>query len=142
MRWEYESPERSVIAVDAGSVSVYMPEENKLQIAPLDAGALSPTALGFLLGTAKLRDVFRAEPLAETRPDESGVRLVPRQEAGFEALELWVGAESQQLRESVLHDLFGNRTRIRFREAVENGGVAEEDFRIEVTEDTEVIDLR
>ena len=51
-------------------------------------------------------------------------------------------AETLALRDSVLRDLFGNRTRIRLEEVRENGGVTEGDFRIEVPDDVEVIDLR
>jgi outer membrane lipoprotein-sorting protein len=42
----------------------------------------------------------------------------------------------------VVVDLLGNRTAIRFTDLVENGGVAEEVFTIQVPTDTEVIDLR
>jgi outer membrane lipoprotein-sorting protein len=42
----------------------------------------------------------------------------------------------------VLVDLFGNRTVLRFSELVENAGVEDAAFEIQVPKDTEVIDLR
>ncbi len=42
----------------------------------------------------------------------------------------------------MLVDILGNRTEVRFSDLVENGGVADEHFTIEVPADTEVIDLR
>ena len=70
------------------------------------------------------------------------LKLEPREEARFEHLELWVAPKTHQLRGSVLVDILGNRTEVRFSDLVENGGVADKHFTIEVPADTEVIDLR
>jgi outer membrane lipoprotein-sorting protein len=145
MRWEYTEPAPSVIVVDGESVRMYDPREKKLQILPLGAGAVSPTALGFLLGEAKLRDTFRVAPSEPGRESPSGevaFELLPRNDAGFESLLLRFEAQSYRLLESVLLDLFGNRTRVRFEQVVENGGIEEVAFTIAVPKDTEVIDLR
>ncbi len=142
MRWEYGEPERSVLVVDAEAVRLYSPDEKKLQVAPLGAGALSPTALGFLLGERALGDEFTAERIDAPGRAELGLRLVPRTDAGFEALEMWLEPERLLLRESVLHDLFGNRTRVRFEEVLENQGVPDSAFQLELPGGVEVIDLR
>lgn len=141
MRWQYDDPEPSVLVVDGDVVRMYDPVEKRLQVMPVDAAVLSPTALGFLLGNRSLLDSFRAE-LLEADRDEIGVRLIPRQESGFESLELWVDPHSYQLRESVLRDLFANRTRVVFEAITENAGVPDDAFRVEVPEDAEIIDLR
>jgi outer membrane lipoprotein carrier protein len=142
MRWEYAEPQPSVMVLDIDTVSVYSPVDKKLQIAPLEQGAVSPTALDFLLGEGVLRETFVAELLPSEGRPEVGLRLKPAEEAGFESLDLWLDADTLALRESVLRDLFGNRTRIRLEEVRENAGVTEADFRIEVPDDVEVIDLR
>ncbi len=142
MRWEYGEPEASVLIVDADSVRLYSPAEKKLQIAPLGAGALSPTALGFLLGERALSDAFKAERIADPGRTDLGLRLVPRSDAGFEALEMWLEPSALTLRESVLHDLFGNRTRVTFANVQENRGISEASFALEVPAGVEVIDLR
>ncbi len=142
MRWEYESPEPSIIVVDGTSVQIYSPSERKLQIAPLSPQTLSPTALGFLLGGADLPSTFRAELLEVSDPTELRLRLVPKQEAGFQHLELRLDAASHRLRGSVLVDLFGNRTELLFRDVRHDGEVPPDAFEIRVPDGTEVIDLR
>jgi len=143
MRWEYAPPEPRVITVDGENLRMYLPEEQQLQIASLNsAGAFPPTALEFLLGDGDLRASFTAERIAQERDGEIGLRLTPRQDASFDHLEIWVSAERYQLRESVVTDLFGNRTSVRFRDVQENRGIDEKLFEIEVPEGTEVFDLR
>ena len=70
------------------------------------------------------------------------MRLRPRGDAAFEHIEIWLEPNSHQLRESVVVDVFGNRTSLRFTEITENAGVDDGVFEIRVPEDTEVIDLR
>ena len=142
MRWEYSGPEPRVIALDGTVLRMYLPEDEQLQIAPLGAGTFPPTALDFLLGEGKLETSFTAERIPEERSGELGLLLRPKQDASFERLEIWVSAEGQQLRESVVVDLFGNRTAVRFGAIRENAGVSDEIFRVEVPEGTDVIDLR
>lgn len=142
MRWEYHEPDARTVVLDDDAVRIYSPADRQLQIAPIASGAVSPTALAFLLGTAVLRDFFGSERLAESDRGEIGLRLKPRADAGFEYLELWLDPETLELRESLVVDLFGNRTRVRFINVSENVGVAEEVFSITVPDGTEVIDLR
>ena len=142
MLWKYEEPEARVVLLDGETLQIYTPEDGQLQIVPIASGAVSPTALGFLLGGAVLRDAFRASRITESGRGEIGLKLIPREDAGFEYLELWLEPSSYQLRESVVADLFGNRTRVRFHGVRENVGVEEEVFSITVPDDTEVIDLR
>ncbi len=142
MRWEYSEPEPLVIALDGDTVRLYTPSERQLQIVPLGAGAFSPTALDFLLGDGDLLATFEAVRLSDTEQGDLRVELRPREVVRFEMLELIVEPDTYQLRGSVVVDLLGNRTEIRFRELVENGGVTDVHFTIEVPADTEVIDLR
>lgn len=152
MRWEYEAPDARVIAVDGDDVRIYSPDDRQLQIAALDAGAFSPTALDFLLGSGDLREVFDAE-LAEAEADGDGdgdrdgggvvvLHLTPRSPARFERLELWLAPGTHELRGSVVVDVFGNRTEVRFEDLVETDDIPEATFRIDVPEGTDVIDLR
>ena len=142
MRWEYESPEPRVITVDAGAVRMYAPGDAQLQIASTSSGAFSPTALDFLLGTGDLALEFEAERLPDGDGGGLRLRLLPRREARFQHLELLVAPDTPQLRSSVLVDVLGNRTEVRFEDLVENAGVEDDRFTIAVPDDTEVIDLR
>jgi outer membrane lipoprotein carrier protein len=142
MRWEYETPELRVIAIDGETVRVWLPADKQMQIAPLSAGAFSPTALDFLLGSGDLAESFDAERLEDGPTGVVRIGLRPREDARFSELELWVAPDTHQLRGSVLVDVLGNRTEVRFEDVAENTGVTEEHFTIEVPADTEVIDLR
>jgi outer membrane lipoprotein carrier protein len=142
IRWEYSPPNRRVIVLNADTLRIYNPLDEQLQIAGLAKGTVSPTALSFLLGEGVLRELFTAVAIDADDRAELGLRLDPRQESGFEFIELWVDRETYQLRESVLVDLFKNRTSVRFDSIEENAGVDDSSFDIEVPEGTEVIDLR
>ncbi len=142
MRWKYEEPDPLEIVLDGDDLRIYNPGDRQLQIVPVASGAISPTALSFLLGDGALSKVFGARSITESKRAEIGLKLIPLEDSGFEYLELWLDPASYQLRESVLVDLFGNRTRVRFGAIEENAGVEEEVFSIRVPDDTEVIDLR
>lgn len=142
MRWEYAAPDGRVIVLDKTAIKIWNPDEKQLQIAPLSAGTVSPTALGFLLGQAVLRDTFDAELIPAPERAERGLRLRPKSDGGFELLELWVDPKTYELRESVVLDLFGNRTRLRLSELRENSGVAAGAFEFEAPAGAEVVDLR
>lgn len=141
MRWEYVSPHASVIVFDGKTVRMYDAGEGKLQIAPVGPDMISPTALGFLLGESDLSSEFRAERL-DAAAGELRLRLLPREDAPFEYLELHLAAETYTLRGSVLVDLFGNRTELLFHDVGENVPLTPDTFALEVPSDTEVIDLR
>ncbi|MCE2392754.1 MAG: outer membrane lipoprotein carrier protein LolA [Proteobacteria bacterium] len=141
IRWSYDAPDGRVILLDGDSVRLYSPEDAQLQIAPLQPGTVSPTALGFLMGETRLAEQFRPQAL-EGRGVLDGLRLIPRDDSGFESLTLWVDRETRELRESVLVDLFGNRTRLELAELDHDAGTRPEDFEIDVPEGTEIIDLR
>ena len=142
MRWEYAAPDGRVIVLDEKSIRIWNPEEKQLQIAKLSQANVSPTALGFLMGQGVLKDTFTAESIAAPDRPERGLRLRPKSDASFESLELWVDPKTFQLRESVVLDLFGNRTRVRLEDIVENKGVAASVFTFEAPEGAEVVDLR
>jgi outer membrane lipoprotein carrier protein len=142
MRWEYAPPDGRVIVLDKDAIRIWNPDENQLQIAPLSPDNVSPTALGFLMQKAVLRETFDATAIAAPARPERGLRLEPKSEGGFEYLELWVDPKTHQLRESVVVDLFGNKTRVLLSGAVENAGVPPGAFEIAAPQGAEVLDLR
>ncbi|MFI5316781.1 MAG: outer membrane lipoprotein carrier protein LolA [Myxococcota bacterium] len=142
MRWEYAKPDGRIIVLDGSALRIWNPEEKQLQIAAMSASNVSPTALGFLMGQGVLRDSFSAETLSEPGRGELGLLLHPKGDASFESLSLWLDPKSLQLRESVVVDLFGNRTRVRFESTVENAGAEPSVFELTAPAGAEVIDLR
>jgi len=144
IRWSYDPPDGRVIVLDGESIRIYSPEDRQLQIAPLREGGVSPTALSFLMGGGRLAEEFRARlaaPRADGDPAGLGLELVPLDDSGFESLVLWLDPKTFDLRESVLVDLFGNRTRLELSGAQYDSGVEADAFRLEVPEDTDIIDL-
>jgi outer membrane lipoprotein carrier protein len=142
MRWEYAKPDGRIIVLDGEAIRIWNPEENQLQIAAISASNVSPTALGFLMGQGVLRDSFDAKAVSESKRSDIGLLLHPKGDAGFESLTLWLDSKSLQLRESVVVDLFGNRTRVSFESTVENAGVEPSVFDLTAPAGAEVIDLR
>ena len=143
IRWTYD--DGRVIVLDGETIRIYSPDDNQLQIAPLAEGGVSPTALSFLMGDGRLSDEFTgriAKPEQGRAAPGLGLELMPRADSGFESLVLWLDPRSYELRESVLVDLFGNRTRIELSEAVYNSGVKPDAFRFEPPKGTQEIDLR
>jgi outer membrane lipoprotein carrier protein len=141
IRWEYDPPDGRVIVLLPDTIRMYVPEDEQLQIAPVAEGGVSPTALGFLMGEARLADEFRPERVDADR-SELGLRLLPKQDPSFESLVLWVDPDNHEVRESILLDLFGNRTRLELSDAVYDRGLPDSVFEVKVPEGTEVIDLR
>ena len=142
MRWEYAPPDGRVIVLDGSTIRIWNPEEKQLQIAPLSPENVSPTALGFLMGQAKLVDSFAAKSASEPGRAERGIALTPKQDASFESLTLWLDPKTLQLRESVVVDLFGNKTRVRLEKIAENRGVDGALFELTAPPGAETVDLR
>jgi len=145
IRWTYDPPDGRVIVLDGETIRIYSPEDRQLQIAPLEEGGVSPTALSFLMGSGRLVDEFTgrmAKLEAGKVAPGLGLELVPRADSSFESLVLWLDPETHELRESVLVDLFGNRTKIQLSRVSYNTGVEEGAFRFDPPEGTQEIDLR
>jgi outer membrane lipoprotein carrier protein len=144
IRWTYDPPDGRVIVLDGKTIQLYSPEDHQLQIAPLDKGGVSPTALSFLMGGGHLQEEFSARLVPQEAAAQAQVLdLIPRGDPSFESLRLWLDPKTHELRESELVDLFGNRTRLALSGAECNRGVAADAFRVEYDKSsTQVIDVR
>jgi outer membrane lipoprotein carrier protein len=145
IRWTYDPPDSRVIVLDTKEIRLYSPEDRQVQIAPLEEGGVSPTALSFLMGEGRLADEFSAQLVpqeAATGPPVLVLDLIPRGDPSFKSLRVWLDPKSHELRESLLVDLFGNTTRLALSAAKCNAGVPADAFRIDYPKGTEEIDLR
>ena len=146
IRWTYDAPDSRVIVLDTREIRLYSPEDRQIQIAPLEKGGVSPTALSFLMGEGRLEDEFSAQLVpqeAATGPPVLVLDLIPRGDPSFKSLRVWLDPKSHELRESLLVDLFGNTTRLALSAAKCNAGVPADAFRIDYPKgSTEEIDLR
>lgn len=130
MRWSYESPEPSLVVSDGTTLWIYDEKAREVQKLSLAAGHLSAAGIQFLLGDGKLDAEFRITATACTDTNAT-LALVPRKDAQYERLELRVDPKSGAVSETVVVDLFGNRTVVVMREVRENTGVGEALFRFE-----------
>jgi outer membrane lipoprotein carrier protein len=119
MRWKYETPEPSEVVSDGKTLWIYDPQAREVQKLAVAEGYLSAAGVQFLLGDGKLLDEFRVTA-TDCGAAIVTLALAPRREAQYERLELRVDRASGAVRESVVVDLFGNRTAIAFEELREN----------------------
>jgi outer membrane lipoprotein carrier protein len=91
-------------------------------------GLLEGAAVQFLIGRG---EILRQFDVSGGPCDESPQRLhlVPREPASYSRLELRVDASSGEIIESSIFDLFGNVTRVRYREIRTDVPLAPETFR-------------
>jgi outer membrane lipoprotein-sorting protein len=103
-------------------------------------GALSGAAVQFLLGEGEILAAFQvdAESCSET---EARLRLVPREPAAYETLQIVADPRSGDLRETEVVDLLGNATRVAFHDLRTDTGPAPELLQFQAPEGVEVIEL-
>ncbi len=140
MRWSYEEPEPSLVVSDGKTMWIYDPSAKEVQRLPVDRGYLSGAGLQFLMGDGELLEEFSvtAERCSTEVVD---LELVPKREASYERLGLRAIAASGEITDTRLVDLFGNETRLSFRDTRTNQNPAPERFRFVVPPDVVVIDL-
>ncbi len=140
MRWSYEEPEPSLVVSDGEGVWIYDPKAREAQHLPLGERFLSGAAIQFLLGQGDLLAEFQVSASA---CDASPVRLMlrPRRDASYERLEVAVDPKTGEIRESVVVDLLGNVTTVRFEDVRTNREPDPALFRFEPEEGVRVLEL-
>lgn len=140
MRWSYEKPDPSLLVTDGKVLWMYDPVLEEAQRLPDAGGVLSGAAVEFLMGEGDLLGSF---VVSAEDCDASPVklRLLPRADAGYERLALEVDPATGQVAASTVVDLFGNRTRVLFRDVRVNTGAKSDLFQFTPPEGVEVFDL-
>ena len=140
MRWEYEKPEPSLVVSDGEVLWIYDPAAAEAQKLPVDQGYLSGAAIQFLLGSGKIGDSFQVTA-RECGAERAELELVPREPSTYERIELSVDPATGWILATTVHDLFGNQTRVSFRDPKPNEGAPLERFRFEPPEGVRVLQL-
>jgi outer membrane lipoprotein carrier protein len=139
MRWTYVAPEPSVVVSDGSTLWIYDVEGGTATRLAVTAGYLSGAALQFLLGDGNLVEEF--EIAAVVCSDQRvTLDLTPRLDSGYERLGLVADAKTGDIEETLVVDLFGNRTEIRFDEMETNQNPQPSVFQFDVPEGVELID--
>lgn len=138
-RWDYRQPYPQLIVGDGSRVWIYDSELEQVTVKALDRAVGSAPAL-VLSGGRDLKESFELRELPP-RDGLQWVELTPvAAEADFQRVEVGFGEALQRM---VLHDNFGQTTRIRFREVRLNQRLKPGLFRFEVPDGADVVgDLR
>lgn len=138
-RWDYRKPYPQLIVSDGTKVWVYDSELEQVTVKGVDRAVGNAPAL-VLSGKQPLEQDFNIREL----PDRDGLRwveLTPKHpESDFKSVEVAFGDTLQRM---VLHDNFGQTTRIRFGNVRRNERLDPKLFRFQVPDGVEVVgDLR
>lgn len=140
MRWRYEAPEPSLVVSDGKTLWIFDEKAREVQKLALGEGFVSAAGVQFLLGDGKLAAEF--EIAARGCDAELATLLLdPKRETHYERIELRVDRESGAVVETVVVDLFGNRTTVAFRDVRENAGAASDLFRFDPPAGARVLEL-
>ena len=139
MRWSYEKPEPSVVVSNGESLWIYDPVGQEAQHLPVDAGFLSGAAIQFLFGQGDLLLEFDIHALG--CGELAHLKLIPKKDASYERLELWAKRETGAIENSLIVDLLGNETLVRFEKVQLNAELAGDLFDFVPPKGTEVIEL-
>jgi outer membrane lipoprotein carrier protein len=140
MRFEYETPEPSLVVSDGTTLWIYDPTAKEVQVLPVSQGFLSAAAIQFLLGEGRLVETFEVSA-RRCAPERAELELRPRSEATYERIELAVDPASGWIRESTVVDLLGNRTHLAFDDIQTGGAPDAARFRFEPPPGVRVLTL-
>lgn len=138
-RWDYRQPYPQLIVGDGSRVWIYDSELEQVTVKELDRAVGSAPAL-VLSGGRDLTEKFKLRELP-ARDGLQWVELTPVEtEADFQRVEIGFADALQSM---VLHDNFGQTTRIRFHDVRLNQRLEPALFRFEVPDGADVVgDLR
>jgi len=140
MRWAYREPQESYVISDGRTLWIHDVAARQVTRVPVGEEYLTGAALQFLLGDGKLSDTFEIEA-AECSASAVALELRPRIPASYERLTMTADVASGLVSETSIVDLFGNRTRIRFRNIVVDPATSDGAFRFEPPAGVEIVDL-
>lgn len=140
MRFEYESPEPSLVVSDGATLWIYDPAAKEVQVLPVSGGFLSAAAIQFLLGEGRLAETF--DVTARSCAAERAVLdLRPRGEATYERIEIAVERKTGWIRETTVFDLLGNQTHLAFSDLEANVPAPADRFRFDPPAGVRVLKL-
>ena len=140
MLWHYQRPEESWVISDGSVLWLYDVGARQATRMRVGQEILAGAALQFLLGDGSLLESFRIQS-ASCSGSSVSLTLEPLRPASYEKLGLVAKAETGEISETSIVDLFGNRTRIRFSEVTTNQPIPPGRFLFTPPGDVEVIDL-
>ncbi|MFT5444141.1 MAG: outer membrane lipoprotein carrier protein [Myxococcota bacterium] len=143
MRWQYLAPTPSQVISNGSVLWIFDSVAREAQRLPVTEGYLTGAALEFLIGDGEILEDFdvtaaSCEPNARNAVQ---LKLLPKQAAGYESLSLEAASDTGEIYVTSLVDLFGNETRISFKNTKTNLAPDATHFDFEVPADVRVFDM-
>ncbi len=144
MHWSYEKPKAKKLIINPQKAWLYVPDDQAVYIQ--DAGKIykSRMAVRFLSGIGKLKADFKIS-FSQPSTDAQGhhlLTLVPKSsDLGVDKLYLTVDKDNMQIIECRFTDMYGNTTRIQFRNMKINTGIPEQMFTFKPPAGVEVMKM-
>lgn len=133
MLWDYSSPQRKKLIINPKTAWLYVPEDKLVYMQDADALISSRLTIRFLTGIGKLKDDFQVRYASDPYDREGNylLELVPKTKdvaAGFDKLSVTVDRNTYLITRCVFRDMYGNVTRISFRNFKLNNGLSDSLF--------------
>ena len=146
MRWVYNKPDLKELVINPQIAWFYIPEDSLVYIQDAKKIFNSKLTIRFLSGIGKLKDDFQINFSQPTATDEEGnylLDLIPRGfEAGIEKILLVVNKSNFQIMEFSITDIYGNITRITFKDMKTNTKLPDTFFIFTPPPGVEIYDMR
>lgn len=144
MRWEYRRPREKLFLADGKHAWFYVPGERQARKAPLKKVDDLRSPLRYLLGKAKLAkefdDLTVAADVAPLTPANLVLRGVPHGMADRVATVLLEITPENRIARLLIEEVDGATTEFRFADTAENIAVADDQFRLSLPPDVEVVE--
>jgi len=137
MLWDYSSPQKKKLIINPQTAWLYVPEDKLVYMQSSDALVNSRLTIRFLTGIGKLRDDFQIKYSQEPvdRDGNYQLELIPKSReaaGGFDKLSVTVDKNSYFITRCLFKDMYGNVTRIIFRNIKTNNGLTDKMFNFTV----------
>lgn len=145
MRWVYDKPELKELVVNPERAWFYIPEDDLVYIHDAEEIFNSKLTIRFLSGIGKLRDDFHISFSSSSADGEGNylLDLIPRNfEGNVEKMLLVVNKDDFQIMGFAFTDVYGNITRITFKDIKTNNKLPDTFFTFTPPPGVEICDMR
>ncbi|GBD26434.1 Outer-membrane lipoprotein carrier protein [bacterium HR30] len=140
MRWELANGMRETIVSDGKTLWIYRPDDQQVIRMPFEQAFRSSTPVSFLTGVGRLAEDFRAAIEPSDSP-HLRLRLEPKhRNADVGVLWLEVDKTTYDIVSAEVKDPLGNTSKLTLANVRRNSGLADDFFRFQVPEGTDVLD--
>jgi outer membrane lipoprotein carrier protein len=144
MRWEYRQPREKLFLADGKDAWFYVPGERQARKAPLKKVDDLRSPLRYLLGKTKLAKEFDGLALAADVPPLAPANLMlrgaPHALADRVSSVLLEITPESRIARLVIEEVDGSTTEFRFADAAENVAISDDQFRLSLPPDVEVVE--